>query len=132
MAKKSYSEQLLDPRWQKKRLKILDRAEFHCEYCGDGDTTLHVHHKHYLKGREVWQYDNDQLVCLCKVCHMVQHEREELFFDLIARIPVDGPKNIDEIYFLIAGYIGHDANPELQCDKNFFQAGKSLYEVMYG
>ena len=30
-----YSEKLKDPRWQKKRLEILERDNFRCQYCGD-------------------------------------------------------------------------------------------------
>ena len=65
-SKTTYAEQLLDPRWQKKRLEVLDYADFACEICGDDESTLHVHHKHYIRGRKVWEYDNEQLVCLCR------------------------------------------------------------------
>ena len=47
MARKSYYEKLLDPRWQKKRLEILNRDEFKCRSCGDDKSTLHVHHGYY-------------------------------------------------------------------------------------
>ncbi len=39
-----YSEKLKDPRWQKKRLEIFQRDEFHCQQCGDGENTLCVHY----------------------------------------------------------------------------------------
>ena len=41
---KSYKKLLKDPRWQKKRLKVLERAGWACEECGDTKTELHVHH----------------------------------------------------------------------------------------
>ena len=44
---KSYKKLLKDPRWQKKRLKVLERAGWACEECGDTKTELHVHHTFY-------------------------------------------------------------------------------------
>lgn len=67
--KKSYSEQLKDPRWQKRRLEILSRDEFACKKCGDTDSQLHVHHKRYINGHEPWQYDDFDLITLCVLCH---------------------------------------------------------------
>jgi hypothetical protein len=66
---KTYSDKLKDPRWQKKRLEILDRDGFSCCSCGDKESTLHIHHKRYLKGKEPWEYENDLLVTLCEDCH---------------------------------------------------------------
>lgn len=47
MKKEIYSEKLKDPRWQKKRLEILNRDEFACRFCGDNKSTLNVHHISY-------------------------------------------------------------------------------------
>jgi hypothetical protein len=63
----SYSDKLKDPRWQKKRLQILDRDDFTCRYCSDTETELHVHHLEY--NGEPWQQSNDKLITLCKHCH---------------------------------------------------------------
>jgi hypothetical protein len=65
----SYSEKLKDPRWQRKRLEIFQAANFICEQCGMGDMTLHAHHKRYIKGRELWDYELSDFACLCKECH---------------------------------------------------------------
>ena len=64
-----YSELLKHPLWQKKRLEVLSRADFACEECGDKDSTLHVHHSVYLKGRRPWEYEDRFLQCLCEKCH---------------------------------------------------------------
>jgi len=40
----TYRRKLADPRWQKKRLEILERDGFECNSCGDSSTELHVHH----------------------------------------------------------------------------------------
>jgi 5-methylcytosine-specific restriction endonuclease McrA len=66
---KTYSEKLRDPRWQKKRLLILDRDEWCCQQCFDGDSTLHVHHRRYRTGAEPWEYEDADLVTLCETCH---------------------------------------------------------------
>lgn len=68
-SKNWYSEKLLDPRWQRKRLEVLQRSDFACEQCGRLDKTLHVHHNRYIKGRDVWDYEADDLSCLCLDCH---------------------------------------------------------------
>ena len=44
----TYQEKLKHPKWQKKRLEILQRDEFKCVHCLDGESTLHVHHNMYL------------------------------------------------------------------------------------
>lgn len=74
----TYREKLLDPRWQRRRLEILGRSDFHCESCGDGTQTLHVHHRRYVKGREPWEYEDHELVTLCASCHSQDHDAREM------------------------------------------------------
>ena len=69
--KKSYSDLLKDPRWQKKRLGILQRDNFECRSCNDNSKTLHVHHTFYDKNISPWDYNNDDLITLCEDCHEV-------------------------------------------------------------
>lgn len=69
----TYAEKLLDPRWQKKRLDILNRDQFTCQICGDTTTTLHVHHDYYEKGKNPWEVDEWSLTTLCAGCHTMQH-----------------------------------------------------------
>ncbi len=69
MSKQSYSEKLRDPRWQKKRLEIMRRADFKCEDCGAADKTLNVHHSLYRSGVEPWEAWNSTLRCVCEDCH---------------------------------------------------------------
>lgn len=69
MAAKSYSEKLRDPRWQKKRLVILERDNFKCVVCLNTKSELHVHHGFYAKGREPWDYPDETLWTLCDECH---------------------------------------------------------------
>ena len=65
-----YSEKLKSPKWQKKRLEILQRDNFKCRYCNDSETELQVHHLKYNK--EPWDANNEDLICLCKDCHFIQ------------------------------------------------------------
>lgn len=69
MKKPTYSELLLDPRWQKKRLEVLQRDGFKCYDCKAETETLHVHHRYYVSGRIPWEYPPFCYVTLCKTCH---------------------------------------------------------------
>jgi len=70
-----YKQMLKDPRWQKKRLEVFERAGWKCESCGDGTTELHVHHVEYKKGAKPWEYSMNDLQCLCKHCHKKDHKK---------------------------------------------------------
>lgn len=84
----SYYELLKHPKWQKKRLKALERAEFTCERCGAQDKTLHVHHGYYGKGKKPWEYEDDTLHVLCGECHETEEtKRDELYRRLAALAP---------------------------------------------
>lgn len=74
--KKTYSEKLRDPRWQKKRLEILNRDNFTCLLCQDSDSTLHVHHLSYHGNP--WDAPSDKLQTLCQDCHKVVSQTESI------------------------------------------------------
>lgn len=67
--KSEYIEKLKDPRWQKKRLEILNRDDWRCRVCGDPDKPLHVHHIFYVPKREPWDINNGFLITVCENCH---------------------------------------------------------------
>ncbi|STC97856.1 MULTISPECIES: HNH endonuclease [Elizabethkingia] len=69
--KKLYLEKLKDPRWQKKRLEVLNRDEFTCMSCYSSDKTLHVHHFNY-KGIDPWDTPTEELITLCEDCHKIE------------------------------------------------------------
>jgi len=69
-----YSEKFKDPRWQKIRLKILERDEWNYQKCNDTETTLHIHHRYYKKNKEPWEYPLDYLVTLCEDCHKEEEQ----------------------------------------------------------
>jgi hypothetical protein len=65
----TYAEQIKSPKWQKKRLKILERDKYTCQSCGEENKTLHVHHLLYKKGNSIWEYKDHELTTLCEECH---------------------------------------------------------------
>ena len=69
MEKKTYSEKLKDPRWQKMRLEVLNRDEWMCQLCQDNESTLNVHHLTYNPFLEPWEYELSNFITLCETCH---------------------------------------------------------------
>lgn len=69
----SYADKLRDPRWQKRRLEIMQRDKFRCVECSDDKNMLHVHHTRYLKNTDPWDYPNCLLTTLCESCHQALH-----------------------------------------------------------
>ena len=66
---KSYSEKLKDPRWQRRRLEIMERDGWKCVMCKRKNQTLHVHHVAYLRGVDPWEHPRRGLISLCEKCH---------------------------------------------------------------
>lgn len=64
-----YAEKLKNPRWQKLRLKILERDGWACQGCFDTESMLSVHHLYYEKNKEPWDYPTEALLTLCSECH---------------------------------------------------------------
>ena len=73
MSKKTYSEKLKDPLWQRKRLEILNRDNFTCQYCGNDKDQLHVHHLCYDSSYNPWDVDDSALITVCETCHKIEH-----------------------------------------------------------
>jgi hypothetical protein len=96
--KLTYAEQLKHPNWQRKRLEMLDGAGWECENCGSKDTTLHVHHKQYFKGRMAWEYEGAELEVLCEDCHEGEHKDGEVLKQILAAT------NTGENLGLLAGF----------------------------
>lgn len=73
----NYSEKLKDPRWQKRRLEVFEKAGWKCCVCGSTEDTLHVHHLKYVG--EPWDCPDGLLECLCEDCHEYRTECDEFF-----------------------------------------------------
>jgi len=97
----AYSDLLKDPRWQRKRLEILERDDFTCQKCYETTKTLHVHHKVYSKQKvDPWTYADNVLITLCEDCHQsVSDNIKESIHNLGESLKLAGffPDHIDRI-----------------------------------
>jgi len=85
LKEKSYSELLHDPRWQKKRLEVLEAADWKCQDCGTSTEELCIHHTFYRRNWLPWAYRPDVLRCLCRFCHEERSQIEAWCFTSLAR-----------------------------------------------
>jgi hypothetical protein len=112
---KSYSEKLKDPRWQRKRLEIMQRDDFACILCGDSKSTLNVHHWEY-KG-EPWDVDNDNLSTVCVTCHELIEYRKKHGL----------PTRAGRMHrFIEAGEIIEEGDEWWACGKGWLKFGKAI------
>lgn len=79
----TYSELLLDPRWQRKRLETFERDGWRCRACNSPHKQLHAHHLFYRKGSAPWEYEDGALVTLCDPCHDNEHRHVEEHWRLL-------------------------------------------------
>lgn len=79
MGQMTYLVQLRHPKWQRKRLEVLQRDGWMCQRCCAEDKTLNVHHKRYIKGAMAWEYSDGDLTSLCEDCHELTHAEEHDF-----------------------------------------------------
>lgn len=82
----TYQKKLKDPRWQRRRLVFLDLKNWRCEDCGRSDKELQVHHYHYHKGLEPWEYKDHQMRCCCADCHIERQGIEDSIKSALAVI----------------------------------------------
>lgn len=70
--KLDYHEYIKSPEWKETSRRAKERADYRCQLCnrkGD-DTTLHTHHRTYV--RLGIEFDED-LIVLCSSCHKKHH-----------------------------------------------------------
>lgn len=94
-----YSERLKDPRWQKKRLQIMERDGFKCRLCTDTETTLNVHHIFYERGFEPWDYPDSSLFTVCEPCHKELHATK--FGESFLEALITGGADLEVLYDLL-------------------------------
>lgn len=104
---KKYSDKFKDPRWQKKRLDILNRDEWTCQICFDTENTLHVHHRYYLKGKDPWDYDNNVLVTLCEDCHNTEHQDMAVAIETLSNAIMMAGYTSGDIFNIALGFAEH-------------------------
>ncbi len=116
-----FFQQYQHPEWQKKRLQVLERAGWKCEQCGEADKQMHVHHKRYIKGRKVWEYDLENFEALCGACHEDNHEAKDRINDILAWIP---GYMWGEAADLLFGWAGAIPQSDQEGHSAYFYAGK--------
>lgn len=75
---KTYAEELRDPRWQKKRLFVLNRDHWRCTRCFNAEINLQIHHLDYIPGIKPYEYPDDMLATLCETCHGKEMDRDKI------------------------------------------------------
>jgi hypothetical protein len=116
MTRKSYWEKLRDPRWQRRKAEIMQRADFACELCEARHVTLNVHHKLYRRGADPWEYADHEIECLCEPCHEASHELRARLDEAIVRF-VNAGMHVDMLTGFADG-LWASLNPE-QRDVSF-------------
>jgi 5-methylcytosine-specific restriction endonuclease McrA len=64
-------------KWNIRRIQIMHRDKYKCVKCGSGQQ-LQVHHIKYWDKLEYWEYSDEYLETLCKLCHMKEHNTKPL------------------------------------------------------
>ena len=77
MSKDDYSNLLKNPKWQKKRLEVLEAMGFKCENCGKDDQELQVHHRIYSANLKPWEHDIKTMAVWCENCHKSYHQNKD-------------------------------------------------------
>ena len=77
--KKQYDQDSKELQWKFKSDNIRIRDNYTCRLCGAKNVPLEVHHIRYIRGREIWDYEDGDLVSLCEDCHEGIHCREASF-----------------------------------------------------
>ncbi len=71
--KEKYQEYLRSPEWREKRSRVMRRASYLCEMCGERRAT-EVHHLTYDR---IFREELDDLKAICRECHKTIHDKEE-------------------------------------------------------
>ena len=124
----NYSEKLKHPKWQKKRLEILNRDNFTCKLCGDSETELHVHHLKYT-GSNPENAPNEDLETLCKDCHWAK-----TFLDKDEYAPLISAKKVGKYFITIESDGGMTVfkmeNDKLNCFVSFSKNSPVMKELI--
>ena len=118
--KRTYWEKLKDPRWQKKRLDVMNRDGFACRHCGSKRKTLNVHHLFYVFDCDPWDYEEKELITLCASCHLAEQQFRDLFTATVQKLLINGKSYADLEYTLVRGFnLTNDdrkKQPQVTCD----------------
>lgn len=118
------------PQWQKKRLETMELADFVCQRCGGEETELNVHHKRYVKGRKIWEYETSELSVLCVDCHQFTHKYKDYLNEILSRLH---PEGLEELTPFIAAYCTQVTGPAaVDCSDLIIQMEGNAYAETAG
>jgi len=69
----TYKQQINHPKWQRRRLEVMERDGFQCQVCFDRNKKQNVHHKYYIYNKLIWEYPDELLLTVCEDCHKKIH-----------------------------------------------------------
>ena len=111
------------PKWQAKRLSVLERDKFTCQQCRSAEKTLHVHHKIYRKSANPWDYADSDLITLCEDCHDAAGECAKALKEAIAQMH---PSQVERLLGVAEAMVADDA-----CQAALDRAGREAgYEQL--
>lgn len=129
--KETYAEMLKDPRWQKKRLEIMQRDNFTCQHCGCKTNTLHVHHMNYRKTHKPWEYEDCELITLCDKCHDYEHDESESLYPTFLELKNTFKENGFSMS-LLTSLIGYLCSICYEKDERCDRADEYVKAMIYG
>lgn len=102
--KNTYLERLEATEWQSKRIEIIRRDGNKCRNC-ESEENLQVRHTVYYSGRQPGQYENYELITLCRNCHLdAENELEKIKF-LTIKLQQYCPSNLEKVRVLMQRYL---------------------------
>ena len=72
---KNKKKEYRNKKWFAFRARYFEKYGEVCKQCsrGKSEAVIQLHHTHYVKGRDVWDYDLEDMEALCKGCHAREH-----------------------------------------------------------
>ena len=108
----TYSERLRDPKWQRKRLEIMNRDGWACRDCSKSHNNLQVHHCRYAKNP--WEAEGIFLLTLCADCHQRRQQFEDAAKNALAiLLATSDIRQVELIADQIAALASKQANYEV-------------------
>lgn len=80
----SYKQQVGSSQWRNFAAAVRSKRKA-CECCRRSDVELHVHHLFYDFKKNLWEYDDDEVIVLCRGCHEEIHEQLKKFRKFVFR-----------------------------------------------
>lgn len=87
----------------------MQRDNWTCQWCGNTDQTLHVHHFNYEKGRAPWEAEDHEMGTLCCFCHEFNHIKDihPVIKNAVISMSVNHIQNGEAVKLLVALTLEH-------------------------